>query len=156
MSACLSVFVDLGEGLPYLLNMNACFLPQIKEFLSYNFFKYIFWSSLYLSTSSGIPIRWILFFLKLSLNSQSLSLLTLVVRAFSLDFISVKVFLILSWLDLNSAVRISRVFYAFFRATNNFITVLLNCVSDILLKSISIRSVVESGTSGSFVVNSSF
>ena len=40
------VFIDLvGGEASSLLDLNACFPPQVREVLSYDLFKYIFWSS---------------------------------------------------------------------------------------------------------------
>ena len=43
------VFIDFKGGPLYLLDLNACFPPQIREVLSYDLFKYTFWSSVPLS-----------------------------------------------------------------------------------------------------------
>ena len=150
---------------------------QIREVLSYDLFKYTLWSSV--SLSLLIPIRWIIpseaIIISLSLSSWSLNYfslfssasfhsinlscmtltlsstsLTLAVRASSLDCILVKVFLISAWLDLNSAVREAGVFYAFFLEPPVILLLSFWIVSDMVLKSISSRSVAESITSDSF------
>ena len=49
MLRCGAVFIDFGGGdlnaSLYLLDLNACFSPQIREVLSYDLSKYTFWSS---------------------------------------------------------------------------------------------------------------
>ena len=117
------VFIDFWVGPLYLLDLNACFLPQIWEVLSYALFKYTLWSSL--SVSQPIlesqldvysSLQAIIYFLKpflvgscfslfssasfltIKLSSVSLILsstsLTLAVKTFSLHCISFNLFLI--------------------------------------------------------------
>ena len=56
----------------FLLNLNACLLPQIRGIFSYNMLIYTFFPtfSLTFSSSFGTPIMLILFHLMLSLISQ--------------------------------------------------------------------------------------
>ena len=150
------VLIDFGGPL-YLLDLNAYFLPQIREVLSYNLFKYTVWSPLSLSLFWNpnkmhiLPFQAIIYFSKpflvgsfsffpsasfLSINLSSLSLsLSSTSLTLAVSF-SVKVFLILAWLELSSAVRESlECFMPFSRATSNFIIVLLNYISDMVSKS---------------------
>ena len=69
-------YILLIWGRSSFLDMNACFLLQIRE-VPAMIFSNILSGPLSLSMFSGIPIRWMLFFFKLSLNSWILSLLVL-------------------------------------------------------------------------------
>ena len=61
------VLIFWGKSL-YFLDLDICFLPQIREFLSYYIFKYIF-APFCLSSSSEMPIMGMLLCLMESLSS---------------------------------------------------------------------------------------
>ena len=74
MLGCWLVFVDWVKGGSSLSVEYECLFPSPgKGNTQLWFIKHILWSSLCLSTSSGIPILWILFLSNLSLISLSLS-----------------------------------------------------------------------------------
>ena len=67
-------FIDFEGGPLYLLDMNACFFPQIREVINYNLLKYAFWAPLSLgdpNVSDIISFYGITDFLKLPLWSIS-------------------------------------------------------------------------------------
>ena len=50
------ILLIFEEGFSVLLDLNACFFPQIREVLCYNLLQYTFCPPVSLSSSSGIPI----------------------------------------------------------------------------------------------------